>query len=391
MSASMRRRMSISELEDRIDAVERAQTDDCREIVDLAGFDPGRDLRFGDFAECKFDGQKLRGFDFTGCDLRGSTFDGAWIETVNLDGAMFDPAALQKATDYNAFLERDLGRDPSTRYRVDATRIRDLAIFREVPFAPEMVVLPAGEYDMGSDLGDAKLGVDDRANADEILPLRGKRRIRIPRRFAIGRYPVTFEEYDVFCDASRRKRPKDEGDWGRGRRPVVNVSWDGAQAYIAWLNAKFGAGLYRLPSEAEWEYACRAGTNTRRWWGDSWDATQANGAESFEGGRTSPVGRYPGNPWELRDMIGNVWEWCADEWTHNVGTLPEDGVPSGNALSTTVSSRTKKQSNNDESVPRALRGGCWASNPRNLRSAIRYRAQPDDRYDYIGFRLSRTL
>jgi formylglycine-generating enzyme required for sulfatase activity len=389
MSASLRRRISISELEEWIDAVELAQTDDCREIVGLAGFDPAKDLRFGDFTDCDFDGQDLGGFDFTGCDLRRSTFDGARIRAANLDCAMFDLRALQKAADYEAFLKRDLGRGPATRYRVNGSRLRDLAVFREAPFAPEMVIIPAGQFMMGSDLGEAKLAGDDEAYDDEIVPRQGKRLISIPRRFAIGRYPVTFEEYDLFCGVVGYPKPGHR-KWGRGRRPVISVSWDDAQDYTAWLNRKLGGAAYRLPSEAEWEYSCRAGTITRRWWGDAWDPKRANGARSFRGGRTSPVAHFPPNPWGLHDMIGNVDEWCADEWVDNISSLPEDGITYGfqNKQIQTKGGHTKKSKKNPL---RALRGGSWSGDPRTLRSAVRDWLVPDDRGVNLGFRLSRTL
>ena len=90
---------------------------------------------------------------------------------------------------------------------------------------------------------------------------------------------------------------------------------------MKWLNSRLGRAAYRLPSEAEWEYACRAGKYTRRWWGDAWDAAKANGVRNFEGGRTSPVGHFPANPWGLHDMIGNVWEWCADIWTDKIAKI----------------------------------------------------------------------
>ena len=161
---------------------------------------------------------------------------------------------------------------------------------------------------MGSDVD------EDEAWENERVPgsIR-KRAMCIRDRFALGKYPVTFEEYDLFCAATRRRRP-DDVDWGRERRPVIDVSWNDANDYATWLNALLGIAVYRLPSEAQWEYACRAGTNTRRWWGDRWDPECANGGGSFERGRTSTVGHFPSNRWGLSDMIGNVWEWCADVW-----------------------------------------------------------------------------
>jgi formylglycine-generating enzyme required for sulfatase activity len=383
-------KLSVAELDEVLDAIDHVSTDDFVELIRLAGLDPTRELSFGDFSRCGFDGDHLRGFNFTGCDLTGASFNEARIEGAKFDCAKVQLAALAKATDFDVYLNWELGRAPEDRCPLDPARLRDLAVFREAPFAPEMVVIPAGEFMMGSDVGDAELGEDDRAYDDEIVPGQGKRRMRIPRRFAIGRYPVTFEEYDLFCETERRKRP-DDRKWGRGRRPVIDVSWDDAQAYVGWLNGKLGDAAYRLPSEVEWEYSCRAATNTRRWWGDSWEATRANGASSFEGGRTSPVDHFPANPWGLHDMIGNVWEWCADAWVDNIAKLPGDGMAFGFQNRQTQSKGNKAIRKRKNEAPRALRGGSWSDVPSYLRAAIRYWSGPDDRGVNLGFRLSRTL
>jgi formylglycine-generating enzyme required for sulfatase activity len=252
---------------------------------------------------------------------------------------------------------------------------------------PELVVIPAGEFLMGSAPNERRLKLDNRASENEIMKVdgrrKGKRVIQIARRFALGRYPVTFEEYDAFlaATAGTRTRGKDEADdheWGRVRRPVINVSWGNAQAYCDWLNQKIGlAGDsgYRLPSEAEWEYACRAGTETLRWWGDNWDPKKANGDASFEVGGTNPVGSFPANSWGLYDIIGNVWEWCADAYTENTAELPADGA-------------AYSRSWDDD---RVLRGGSSIEKPRSLRSAARVDLHPGTSGSVIGFRVARTL
>ncbi len=176
---------------------------------------------------------------------------------------------------------------------------------------PSMVVLPSGSFLMGSPESDKE------AHSNE----KPQRLVTIDRRFALGRYPVTFEEYDRFCAAMKREPPSDE-KWGRGRRPAINVSWEDATAYCAWLSGETGAN-YRLPSEAEWEYACRAKTATRYWWGDAWEAKRANGGRGTK--RTTEVGDYPANPWKLADVLGNVWEWCMDHYEKDVAKLPVDG------------------------------------------------------------------
>ena len=375
------------EFEACIESIAHSPSDAFVDLVAAAGLRPEGDLRFGDFSDCAFDGEALRGFDFTGCDLRRSSFAGARIKGAIFDAAKLDGGALRQAVDYEAYLKADIAR--TDRHRLATHRLPDLAAFREAPFAPEMVVIPAGEYMMGSDAGDAKLGDEDKAWDNEIVPGQGKRRMRIPRRFAVARAPVTFEDYDVFCDAAGHERADDRGR-GRERRPVVNVSWDDAHAYVAWLNEKLGLAAYRLPSEAEWEYACRAGTKTRRWWGDAWDPARANGNGKFEGGRTSPVDHYPPNPWGLRDMIGNVWEWCADSYVGNLAELPDDGIAFQLPIRGTRTHKSNDKNINSQAI-RVLRGGSWSNGPGSLRCAVRIRFQPDNHYGIIGFRLSRTL
>jgi len=190
---------------------------------------------------------------------------------------------------------------------------------------------------------------------------------------------VTFEEYDRFCLATRRSPVADAG-WGRGRRPVINVSWQDAQAYCAWLAGQTGKP-YHLPTEAEWEYACRAGTETPFHWGDTISPKQANydGNYPYNGGakgeyrqKTLPVGQLEPNAFGLYDMHGNVWEWCEDSWHDNYQSAPTDGSAwvDGN------------------SANRVLRGGSWSSHGRSVRSAYRNRNGPDYRNYYFGFRLA---
>jgi formylglycine-generating enzyme required for sulfatase activity len=210
-------------------------------------------------------------------------------------------------------------------------------VFRDAALAPELVVIPAGEFMMGSpDQNEGR-----RRNEGP------RHRVTIGRRFALGRYPVTFDEYDRFCEATRREKPGDEG-WGRGRRPVINISWDDAQAYIAWLSQETGK-TYRLPSEAEWEYACRAGTTTRYSFGDAITPQNANYGDSGLG-RTSEVGTYPANPWKIHDMHGNVWEWLKDDWHENYQSAPTDG------------SAWKDAQKGREPRLCVLRGGSWYVN-----------------------------
>jgi formylglycine-generating enzyme required for sulfatase activity len=180
--------------------------------------------------------------------------------------------------------------------------LRPGTVFRDIdePWCPELVVIPPGEFMMGSPEGE-----EDREEAEGPQHL-----VKIGYPLAVGRYPLTFEEYEHLARTTGRELPSDEG-WGRGRRPVINVSWVDATAYTEWLSLEF-VRPYRLLSEAEWEYACRAGSTTRYWWGDDISPEYANYGE--EVGKTSEVGSYPANPWGLYDTHGNAWEWVEDCW-----------------------------------------------------------------------------
>ena len=228
--------------------------------------------------------------------------------------------------------------------------------FRDCAEGPEMVVIPAGSFLRGSWYKG---------------PLH---RATIAEPFAAGIYPVTFEEWDACaadggCDGYR---PGDKG-WGRGRQPVIKVSWEDAQAYVQWLSRKTGEE-YRLLSEAEWEYAARAGTTTRYSFGNSISRKQAHYGFWFSG-KPTPVGSYPPNGYGLYDMHGNVWEWVQDCWNGSYSQAPTDG----SAWERGDCSR------------RVLRGGSWNSSSRNLRSAYRSRNQAGRHYINVGFRVARTL
>jgi len=174
---------------------------------------------------------------------------------------------------------------------------------------PEMVQIPAGTFQMGSNDG----------NTDEkpIHPVSVK-------SFAMGKYEVTFDEYDKFCDATGRTKPTDLG-WGRGKRPVIKVTWDDAKAYVKWLSDQTGKD-YRLPTEAQWEYACRAGGKGKYSFGD--DASQLENYAWYDKnseGKTHPVGEKKPNAFGLYDMHGNVEEWSEDIWHDSYKGAPEDG------------------------------------------------------------------
>jgi len=232
--------------------------------------------------------------------------------------------------------------------------------FRECDECPEMVVVPAGSFMMGSPANEA--GRD--ANEGP------QRRVTIGRPFAVGKFEVAFAEWDGCIAAGGCNHRPDDRGWGRGRRPVINVSWHDAKDYVAWLSRKTGKS-YRLLSGAEWEYAARAGTTTRHAFGDTITASQAK----YGGGRTVEVGSFPANKFGLHDMHGNVWEWVEDNWHPNYEGAAIDGSawPGGDASL------------------RVLRGGSWSSNPDYLRSAKRLRSPPGLRDSLFGLRLARTL
>ena len=215
--------------------------------------------------------------------------------------------------------------------------LRPGRVFRDCPECPEMVVVPAGSFMMGSPSHEAGRGDDEGP----------RHRVTIEKPFAVGKYEVTFAEWDA-CVADGGcggHRPEDEG-WGRGRRPVINVNWDDAKAYVRWLNRKTGK-QYRLPSEAEWEYAARAGTTTRYNWGDDIGRNRANcnGCGSrWDRKQTAPVGSFRANVFGLHDVHGNVWEWVEDCLNYNYAGAPADGSP---------------WTDGDCTLAAVLRGGSW--------------------------------
>ena len=224
----------------------------------------------------------------------------------------------------------------------------------------EAIIPTSKHFQMGSNNGD-----DDEKPVHEVV---------INYDFEIAKYPVTFEEYDLFCEDTGRKKPDDKG-WGRGKRPVINISWNDAKAYCKWISEKTGEN-YRLPTEAEWEFACRAGTTTKWSFGDDKKELEKYAWYNKNSGRkTHPVGEKLPNPWGLYDMHGNVWEWCEDDYVDNYENTPRDG------------SANEK----GEQKYKVLRGGSWDLNANGSRSAYRYRLYPGFRLINVGFRLLRTL
>ena len=229
---------------------------------------------------------------------------------------------------------------------------------RDCSDCPEMVVVPAGKFTMGSTDGSS----DEQPVHD----------VTIGRPFAVGKFEVTFADWEA-CVAgggcTSNKSPSDEG-WGKGRRPVINVSWNDAKDYVTWLVRKTGQP-YHLLTEAEWEYAAHAGTNSKYAFGDTINKQQAQFSEN----KTAEVGSFSANAWGLHDMHGNVWEWVEDCYQDNYRDASSD-------------SSARSVSNCSF---RALRGGSWNYVPQYLRSAYRGRNRPDYRSSWVGFRVARTL
>jgi formylglycine-generating enzyme required for sulfatase activity len=245
-----------------------------------------------------------------------------------------------------------------------------LAAFKDCAGCPQMLVIPAGEFTMGSP--PSEQGAET------------QHRVTIAAPFAVGKFEITFDEWgacvkDGGCDGYW----PDDQHWGRGKRPVIDVSWEKAKAYVSWLSAKTGK-TYRLLSEAEWEYAARAGTTTTYYTGDSLSPRAANydGSEDGSGPsdvnrkKTMPVGSFPPNAFGLHDMHGNVIEWVEDCWHDDyTAAAPTDGS-------------AWLEGNCDG---RVMRGGSWEDFQTELRSGARLGEFKDQSSYADGFRVARSL
>lgn len=231
------------------------------------------------------------------------------------------------------------------------------------PPLPTMIDIPAGSFTMGAP-----------ADADV---QQGKPQFEVTlHAYRLAETPVTFAQYDAFAQASGRSLPQDEG-LGRGDMPVINVNHEDMLAYIQWLNQETDGG-YRLPSEAEWEYAARGGTSSAFYWGEDPSPEHANirgieGRDQWE--FTSPVKSFPANPWGLYDMAGNVWEMTAD-----CRTTDYLGAPTDNSA---------KQTGN--CFAHMARGGDFSSSRRGQRPTARAAAGNSFRSGSLGFRVAQDI
>jgi len=245
-------------------------------------------------------------------------------------------------------------------------------LLRDCEGCPEMVILPGGTFTMGS--AEAEAGRQ---------PTEGPQHRVSVAAFAAAKHEVTYEEWELCVREKGCTTNPGYTAWGRGKRPVIDVAWNDAKQYAAWLAKKSGKP-YRLLSEAEWEYAARGGTTTAFSFGATISAQQANydAAASYAGSpvgtkqnKTAPVGSYPANRFGLHDMHGNVWEWVEDCWNPSYAGAPTDGSAwqSGNC------------------AQHVVRGGSWDSEPQTLRSALRYYQLGTIRQNTLGFRVARAL
>ena len=254
------------------------------------------------------------------------------------------------------------------------TIIQDKITNKEM--APELVIIPAGSNTLGDITG---TGISD---------WKPTYKVSIKKPFALGKYEITFDEYDFFCEDTKRKKPANK-EWGRGKQPVIYVTWHDAQAYVKWLSVKTGQHYY-LPSEAQWEYATRAGTQTNYWWGDEpgdklaqcVNCAAINRCEDCKDvplldDGSAIVGSYKPNPFGLYDVHGNVMEWTAD---------------CGNEKNSSEASNGSPRIGGDCSK-HIMKDGSWWNNVRFIRASARGYAFEGNDYKskHLGFRVAREI
>ncbi len=284
--------------------------------------------------------------------------------------------ATARIDDLRGGAEPDPAPVPPAMFLSTAPQYKPRDTFRDPLFGggegPEMVVIPAGEFLMGTP-------EDEEGRGDDEGP---QVRVTIGNPFAVGKYEVTWDEWvacvaDGGCDNSGPESEGGDEGWGRGKRPVINVSWEDAQAYAAWLSSKTEE-TYRLPTEAEWEYVARAGSTSAYWWGSSIERNNLNchvSACDDHFGNSSPAGSFLPNAFNAHDTHGNVSEWTEDCYTNDYTSQPKNGAPK---LVENCSRRT-------------VRGGNWYETSRFVRSGSRGKLDPLGRLNDVGFRVARDL
>lgn len=253
------------------------------------------------------------------------------------------------------------------------------ATFKDCAQCPEMVVLPLGSFQMGTPDSEP-------VREDDEGPVR---KVTFAKPFAMGKYEVTFDEWEA-CVAERACEAANDEGWGKGKRPVIHVNYGQALGYVKWLSKKTGKA-YSLPSEAQWEYGARAGSTELNYWSTATDkaCTFANVFDTTSQAKlrqqwksfpcddgfteTSPVGSFAANAFGLHDMLGNVWEWTEDCYIPNYAAAPTDG----------------SAVRSDSCLKRMSRGGSWNVFPIWVRSTYRYGIEPALRASNLGFRVVR--
>ncbi len=302
------------------------------------------------------------------------------IEKIKADHPLLRRGPVLIAGQYVSLAQKTLARDRRDKarsyikkaLRFDASHAVALQLHTQLSLPTKeqlqrmgagLVPIPSGCFSMGSPVSEPLRNAGERQH-DVCVD-----------SFAMAKHEVTYREFDQFTDATGQARLKDQG-WGRGNRPVSSVSWRQANDYARWMSEQSGA-QYRLPTEAEWEYAARASSTGAFYTGEKISKRQANVNTDNNNyaprGSTQPVGRYAANPWGLHDMHGNVWEWCLDRHGDYAKRSLRD--PTGPTAG----------------EQRVLRGGSWFSYGHILRAALRYAFSADRRAGFIGFRLSHPV
>jgi formylglycine-generating enzyme required for sulfatase activity len=314
-------------------------------------------LSNANLSQARLDGADLREANLTGADLSKACLYRANLSGANLNGACLFNALLSNANLRGASL---LGVDLAyahLRY-TDLTDAVQSDFIMPEPIssddaiqkpAIEWIDIPAGTFIMGSPEGESE---DSWSETQHQVTLSA---------FKMSKFAITFDQYDLYCEITGKEKPRDEG-WGRGTRPVIRISWNDAYVFARWMGC-------RLPTEAEWEYACRAGTTTAFYTGSKLNVSQANyGNNEFnieniqkDKEKTMPVGSFPPNAWGLYDMHGNVWEWCND-WFGDFTTEAQTN-PQGSTMG----------------PYHVCRGGCWYVHEQGCRSAFRIYFIANDR------------
>jgi formylglycine-generating enzyme required for sulfatase activity len=231
---------------------------------------------------------------------------------------------------------------------------------------PEMIVIPAGEFTMGAP-------ATEKGSFNNESP---QHKVTIAKPFAVSKFDVTFADWDACVSVGACPQVSD-ASFGRRTKPIINVSWDDAQQYVAWFSKRTGRP-YRLLTEVEWEYAARAGTTTAYSWGDEIGTGNANCNEcgsEWDNRETAPVGSFKPNEFGVYDMAGNVWQWVQDCYHGDYNGAPTDGSAWASG----------------DCGRRVVRGGSWVDRPQFLRSALRLRFSTVFRISNLGFRIGRTL